>query len=301
MNQNTEVKIYTYLTINGTTKKVGVVDPPANQGAHITTLIDVLADGGLRTRNVVEHTGTTSSGQSSDNHASQQGGISVDLLEANKEDLVDLLEANKEESSGPSGGQQGGGGCLIATAAFGSELSPEVQYLRNFRDHYIFSTMAGSNFMNVFNTWYYSFSPYVADYERQQPWFQESVRILIYPLLGALSISEKAYSLFPGEAGAIIAGLVASSIIGMVYVSPLLLAVEKVKKAKFNYRIAICLVVAVVASVIFSLVIHNQTVIMFTTSLLVLTTIAISSIFFVRICVNFVLLTRQKITKFQTR
>ena len=67
--------------------------------------------------------------------------------------------------------------------------------------------MAGSNFMNVFNTWYYSFSPYVADYERQQPWFQESVRILIYPLLGALSISEKAYSLFPGEAGAIIAGL----------------------------------------------------------------------------------------------
>ena len=289
VNQNTEVKIYTYLTINGTTKKVGVVDPPANQGAHITTLIDVLADGGLRTRNVVEHTGTTSSGQSSDNHASQQGGSSGPS------------GGQQGGFSGPSGGQQGGGGCLIATAAFGSELSPEVQYLRNFRDHYIFSTMAGSNFMNVFNTWYYSFSPYVADYERQQPWFQESVRILIYPLLGALSISEKAYSLFPGEAGAIIAGLVASSIIGMVYVSPLLLAVEKVKKAKFNYRIAICLVVAVVASVIFSLVIHNQTVIMFTTSLLVLTTIAISSIFFVRICVNFVLLTRQKITKFQTR
>ena len=58
VNQNTEVKIYTYLTINGTTKKVGVVDPPANQGAHITTLIDVLADGGLRTRNVVEHHGS---------------------------------------------------------------------------------------------------------------------------------------------------------------------------------------------------------------------------------------------------
>ena len=261
----------------------------------------MLADGGLRTRNVVEHTRDHKFRSKSQIIMQANKEDLVDLLEINKEDLVDLLGDQQGGSGGPSGDQQGGGGCLIAHGHFGSELSPEVQYLRNFRDHYIFSTMAGSNFMNVFNTWYYSFSPYVADYERQQPWFQESVRILIYPLLGALSISEKAYSLFPGESGAIIAGLVASSIIGMVYVSPLLLAVEKVKKVKFNYRIAICLVVAVVTSVIFSLIIHNQTAIMFTTSLLVLTTIAISSIFFVRICVIFVLLTRQKITKFQTR
>src|SRR5690349_20188281 len=75
-------------------------------------------------------------------------------------------------------------GCLIATAAFGSELTPQVQYLRNFRDHYILSTNAGSSFMKVFNTWYYSLSPYIADYERHQPWLQETVKTSIYPLFG---------------------------------------------------------------------------------------------------------------------
>ena len=35
-------------------------------------------------------------------------------------------------------------GCLIATVAFGSELSPQVQFLRNFRDNRILSTVSGS-------------------------------------------------------------------------------------------------------------------------------------------------------------
>ena len=30
--------------------------------------------------------------------------------------------------------QQKGGGCLIATAAFGSEMAPQVQFLREIRD-----------------------------------------------------------------------------------------------------------------------------------------------------------------------
>jgi len=31
--------------------------------------------------------------------------------------------------------QQGGGGCLIATAAFGSEMAPQIQFLREIRDN----------------------------------------------------------------------------------------------------------------------------------------------------------------------
>jgi peptide/nickel transport system substrate-binding protein len=111
-------------------------------------------------------------------------------------------------------------GCLIATAAFGSELTPQVQYLRNFRDSYILSTASGSAFMNSFNAVYYSFSPQVADYERGQPWLQAAVKAAIYPLFGILTASEKAHAVIGGEAGAIMAGATASSLIGAVYLAP---------------------------------------------------------------------------------
>jgi peptide/nickel transport system substrate-binding protein len=45
-------------------------------------------------------------------------------------------------------------GCVIATATFGSELSPEVQFLRTFRDQKVMVTFAGSQFMVVFNASY---------------------------------------------------------------------------------------------------------------------------------------------------
>ena len=67
-------------------------------------------------------------------------------------------------------------GCLIATAAFGSELAPQVRFLRNFRDQHIMSTSASPSFMSIFNTWHYSFSPRIADYEQEQPWLQYDER-----------------------------------------------------------------------------------------------------------------------------
>ncbi len=111
-------------------------------------------------------------------------------------------------------------GCLIATAAFGSELTPQVQYLRNFRDHYILSTASGSAFMKTFNSIYYSFSPQVADYERRQPWLQATVKTALYPLFGILAAAERAHTGVGGEAGAILAGATASTLIGAVYLSP---------------------------------------------------------------------------------
>lgn len=124
--------------------------------------------------------------------------------------------------------------CLIATAAFGSDLAPQVQFLRVFRDQNILSTAAGSSFMNVFNTWYYSFSPSVANYERGQPWMQQVVRASIYPLLGVLTLSQGAYSVFPGEYGAISAGLIASSLIGAMYFFPFALAIKRVRKYRLD-------------------------------------------------------------------
>ena len=84
--------------------------------------------------------------------------------------------------------QTGGGGCLIATAAFGSELAPQVQMLREIRDNTILSTTSGTAFMTGFNQFYYSFSPTIADWERENPIFQDAVRITITPLLTSLSI-----------------------------------------------------------------------------------------------------------------
>jgi len=84
--------------------------------------------------------------------------------------------------------QQGGGGCLIATAAFGSEMAPQVQFLREIRDNTVLQTQSGSTFMTGFNQFYYSFSPAIADYERENPAFKEAVKIAITPMLTSLAI-----------------------------------------------------------------------------------------------------------------
>jgi len=84
--------------------------------------------------------------------------------------------------------QQRGGGCLIATAAFGSEMAPQVQFLREIRDNTVLQTQSGSTFMTGFNQFYYSFSPAVADYERENPAFKETVKIAITPMLTSLAI-----------------------------------------------------------------------------------------------------------------
>lgn len=80
------------------------------------------------------------------------------------------------------------GGCLIATATFGSEMSPQVQLLREIRDNKVLTTNSGESFMKLFNQFYYSFSPHVADYQRENAVFNEAVRIGITPMLFTLSI-----------------------------------------------------------------------------------------------------------------
>jgi len=81
-----------------------------------------------------------------------------------------------------------GGGCLIATAAYGSELAPQVQQLRELRDNKLLQTESGSAFMESFNDFYYSFSPIIADYERENPVFLEAVKLILTPMISSLSI-----------------------------------------------------------------------------------------------------------------
>jgi len=81
-----------------------------------------------------------------------------------------------------------GGGCLIATATYGSELAPQVEQLREVRDNKLLQAESGTSFMESFNDFYYSFSPYIADYERENPVFREMVKIAITPMITSLSV-----------------------------------------------------------------------------------------------------------------
>ena len=85
-----------------------------------------------------------------------------------------------------------GGGCLIATAAYGSELAPQVQQLRELRDNQLLQTESGTAFMNTFNDIYYSFSPTIADMERENSMFKEAVKLAITPMISSLAIMENA-------------------------------------------------------------------------------------------------------------
>ena len=105
--------------------------------------------------------------------------------------LSDDLAVQNDPSGGYSGtlqNEEEGGGCLIATAAFGSEMAPQVQFLREIRDNTVMSTQSGTTFMTGFNQFYYSFSPYVADYERENPAFKEAVKVTLTPLLTSLTL-----------------------------------------------------------------------------------------------------------------
>ena len=97
-----------------------------------------------------------------------------------------------EPAPAPAPDPDDGGGCLIATAAYGSELAPQVQALREIRDSTLLSTASGSAFVAGFNQAYYSFSPTVADWERESPVFREVVRALITPMVSTLSIMSMA-------------------------------------------------------------------------------------------------------------
>ena len=104
------------------------------------------------------------------------------------EEVVEEIVVTPQES------EEKGGGCLIATAAYGSELSPQVQLLREIRDNQLMNTESGSAFMNTFNDVYYSFSPYIADMQRENPMLKEAVKLGLTPMLSSLSIMQNAES-----------------------------------------------------------------------------------------------------------
>ena len=109
------------------------------------------------------------------------------------------------------------GGCLIATAAHGTELAPQVQLLREVRDNTLMTTESGRAFMSAFSAAYYSFSPQVADLERSHPALRQAVAALVAPMLYALSIVDVAE---PGsETDTVLYGALAIAMVAGMYVA----------------------------------------------------------------------------------
>ena len=124
-----------------------------------------------------------------------------------------------------------GGGCLIATATYGSEMAPQVQQLRELRDNQLLQTESGTAFMGTFNDVYYSFSPVIADYERENPLFKEAVNLAITPMISTLSLMENA------ESESEVLGIGLSVIvlnIGMYLAVPAIVIVGIRKNSKLN-------------------------------------------------------------------
>jgi len=123
----------------------------------------------------------------------------------------------------------GDGGCLIATAAFGSELSPQVQFLREIRDNTVLQTESGTSFMAGFNQFYYSFSPTISDYERENPTFKEAVKLTLTPLLASLTLLHYADIDSESEMLGYGIGIILLNI-GMYFVAPAILIISIKKR-----------------------------------------------------------------------
>ncbi len=85
----------------------------------------------------------------------------------------------------------GGGGCFIATAAFGSPLEPRVVALRQFRDQYLKRTALGRAFIRF----YYRHSPPIAAVIAQHEWLRFLVRMLLTPVALAIAFPLRALML----------------------------------------------------------------------------------------------------------
>ncbi|RLE72662.1 MAG: hypothetical protein DRJ37_02335 [Thermoprotei archaeon] len=127
--------------------------------------------------------------------------------------------------------------CIIATVTYGSEVSDEVNFLREFRDNIVLSTTAGKMFYKAFNAFYYSWSPYVAQFILRNPILKTPMRVLLYPLIGSLMIAS--YIATPltavsPEIAVYLAGIISSLLLGLIYLTPLTYIVLKLSKRKIK-------------------------------------------------------------------
>ena len=94
-------------------------------------------------------------------------------------------EADDDSGGTPGAGETasgdgGGGGCFIATAAYGSPMEEHVRILRDFRDRFLLNNSAGKVFVDI----YYAYSPFIADFIKEHETLRAPVRLCLLPFVG---------------------------------------------------------------------------------------------------------------------
>jgi hypothetical protein len=129
--------------------------------------------------------------------------------------------------------------CVIATAAYGSEMAAPVQFLRDYRDQEVMATHLGRTFQTAFDAWYYSWAPTIAQAEVQNNLLRATIRLAVIPMLGALIVSSEAFRiLLPlnSEAAILAAGIIASTLLGTMYLTPLIFTLIRVTDRRISRR-----------------------------------------------------------------
>jgi hypothetical protein len=86
-------------------------------------------------------------------------------------------------------------GCVIATAAYGSELAPEIAYMQHVRDGMIGSNEVGRLLVNGWNTFYYLWSPPIAEFIHAHDVTKPLFRVLLLPLVGTIHLTAYTYTM----------------------------------------------------------------------------------------------------------
>jgi len=141
--------------------------------------------------------------------------------------------------------------------------------------------------MVAFNAWYYSFSPQVAQFIASNTFARAVMRVLLYPLIGILHLAAVTYNAFSfsHELAVVMAGLVASALIGVVYFSPLaflaLVLLRRYRKTTLRFYQLRILAIVWAASLVMILVgevAMLPALIMASTALFVLSTISVGAL-----------------------
>lgn len=212
--------------IAGATVSIQVGDPPIHINLVYTDNSGAFADSFILPTSAAPGSYMVYASAGKAGYSSSQGSAQFTVLPLTS---VTSTSSSLASSSGSPPSQ-----CFIATATYGSEISPEVSLLRYFRDAQVLKTSAGRSFMQAFNAFYYSFSPRVASFISANGLVRSSMKVVLYPLIGILFFSSKVFQIlsFNDELAITISGIIAALGIGLVYLGPLALLCGRLTRPK---------------------------------------------------------------------
>jgi len=140
--------------------------------------------------------------------------------------IVEVASTTSTTTSSPK--------CVIATAAYGSEMASEVVYMRHVRDGLIGSTVIGRPIVQAWNTFYYLWSPPVAATIAQNSNLQALFRTLLMPLVAIVHVTAWVFTaLGSGDFASVVAFTVAAALSISIYIAvPALLIREAWRQNK---------------------------------------------------------------------